>query len=227
VGGRAAKHVVVIVRNDVGCDPGFFYNWKAQTGGALWVRTELGDTIRMWIVEVDGTLLFIAGETHRDVRPGEALTEAGQARIEEEIQQIVDSIRFGDPDPLLAEDVNRADAICKAANRRFFAEVGILLGSSELGDIAAVHEGAARISEQVLAELRALPPSEAERARLAEAYPILEETVELLRQIAVAARAGDAAYTETLDRERVGLTHSKDASFMQYGLGWCPVVPGA
>ena len=94
VGGYPAKHVVVVVREDEGCDPGFFYNWKAQTGGTLWVTTELGDTIRVWIVDVGGRLLFIAGETHRDLTPGVALTDVQQAQLEQEIQQIVDSIRF-------------------------------------------------------------------------------------------------------------------------------------
>jgi hypothetical protein len=84
VGGLAAKHVELIVRQDVGCDPGFFFNWRAKMEGALWDRNYLGDTIKVWIVVVDGTRLFIAGETHTDANPD----------IWEEIQQIVDSIRF-------------------------------------------------------------------------------------------------------------------------------------
>jgi hypothetical protein len=84
VGGRAATQVVLTVRADVGCDPGFFYNWKAQTGGPMWVSTRVGDTMRVWIVDVDGALLFIEGETNQD---------AG-SDLEREIQQIVDSIRF-------------------------------------------------------------------------------------------------------------------------------------
>ncbi len=84
VGGRPAGHAVVIVREDVGCDPGFLYNWKARNGGALWVRSELGDTIRVWIVDVDGKRLFIGGETREDASP----------RLEQEVQQIVDSIEF-------------------------------------------------------------------------------------------------------------------------------------
>jgi hypothetical protein len=94
VGGYKAKHVVVVVREDAGCDPGFFYNWKAQTGGAMWVSTVPGDRISVWLVQVGTRLLFIAGETHQDVRPGVAITEPGRARLEQEIQQIVDSIRF-------------------------------------------------------------------------------------------------------------------------------------
>ncbi|HEX6222568.1 MAG TPA: hypothetical protein VF115_15860, partial [Acidimicrobiia bacterium] len=84
VGGLPAKHVALVVREDTGCDPGFFYNWRAQTGGAIWDRTFLGDTINVWIVDVDRTRLFIAGATHADARPD----------VWEEIQQIIDSIRF-------------------------------------------------------------------------------------------------------------------------------------
>ncbi len=94
VGGYPAKHVVVVVRADEGCDPGFFYNWKAQTGGTMWGSIEPGDTIRVWIVNVDGRLLFVAGETHQDLTPGVPLSEVAQARLEQEIQQIVDSIMF-------------------------------------------------------------------------------------------------------------------------------------
>ncbi len=84
--------MVLTVREDLGCDPGFFYTWQDLEWGALWPDTRPGDTIRVWIVEVDGTRLFIAGETNTDAGP----------ELEQEIEQIVDSIRFGDPDPLLA-----------------------------------------------------------------------------------------------------------------------------
>jgi hypothetical protein len=90
VGGRDAQHVVVTVREDVGCGPGLFYAWEPRDGGAFWSEILPGDTIRVWIVEVAGTRLFIAGETHRDDR----LTEADQAELEQEIQQIVDSVEF-------------------------------------------------------------------------------------------------------------------------------------
>jgi hypothetical protein len=87
VGRRAAKHVVLTVREKVGCDPGFFYTWRDVHGGALWPRTGVGDTIRVWIVDVDGTRLFIAAET----------TEQADSALEREIQQIVESIRFDEP----------------------------------------------------------------------------------------------------------------------------------
>jgi hypothetical protein len=84
VGGRAAKHVVLTVREDLGCDPGYFYTWQEPETRPGWRDTMRGDTIRAWIVDVDGTRLFIAGET---------TTDAG-TRLEQEIQQIVDSIQF-------------------------------------------------------------------------------------------------------------------------------------
>jgi hypothetical protein len=82
--GRSAKHVVLTVRENVGCDPGFFYTWRDIEGGALWPTTDVGDTVRVWIVDVDKARLFIAAET----------TRQADADLEREIQQIVKSIRF-------------------------------------------------------------------------------------------------------------------------------------
>jgi hypothetical protein len=84
VGGRPAKHVVLTVREKVGCEPGFFYAWQPVEEGALWTMTGVGNTIRVWIVDVDGTRLFIEAET----------TKQAGSDLEREIQQIVESIRF-------------------------------------------------------------------------------------------------------------------------------------
>ena len=84
VGGRAATHVVLTVREDLGCDPGFLFTWDPAPGGPGWWTTNVGDTIRIWIVDVDGTRLVIAGETTTDAGTG----------LEQEIQGIVDSIQF-------------------------------------------------------------------------------------------------------------------------------------
>jgi hypothetical protein len=85
VGGRVAKHVVVLtVREHAGCDPGFFYSWHAGMGGALWTTTGVDTTIRVWIVKVDGIRLFIEAAT----------TPQADSELEQEIQQIVGSIRF-------------------------------------------------------------------------------------------------------------------------------------
>jgi len=84
VGGRAAKHVVLTVREAAGCHPGFFHAWPAFSGGAFWWQSDVGDTIRVWVVDVDGTRLFIAGETKKG---------AGE-EVEREIDEIVASIQF-------------------------------------------------------------------------------------------------------------------------------------
>ena len=84
LGGHPAKHVVLTVRERVGCDPGFFYTWRTGWGGAFWRTTDVGDKIRVWIVAVGGKRLFIA-----------AATKAGG--LEKEIQRIVESIRFAQP----------------------------------------------------------------------------------------------------------------------------------
>lgn len=89
VGGRPAKYVKFLVTysvvdNDLVCGPGFFYSWEANNRGAFWSSTIPGDTIRVWIVDVADTILFIEAETNWN-----AGTE-----VEREIQQIVDSIQF-------------------------------------------------------------------------------------------------------------------------------------
>jgi hypothetical protein len=84
LGGRLAKHVVLRVREKVGCDPRFFYAWRDIRGGALWPTTGVGDTIRVWIVDVDGVRLFIAAAT----------TEQATPALGKEIQEIIRSMRF-------------------------------------------------------------------------------------------------------------------------------------
>ncbi len=84
LGERPAKHVALTVRKNVGCNPGFFYTWRAGIGGANWLKTGVGDTIRVWIVDVHGTRLFIEAETTKGYGFG----------LEREVQQIVESIRF-------------------------------------------------------------------------------------------------------------------------------------
>ena len=83
--GRGAKHVVLTVREENGCDPGFFYSWEDAGVGALWTTTRVGDSIRVWIADVGDTRLFIEAETSTD----------SDRQLEREVEQIVESIRFG------------------------------------------------------------------------------------------------------------------------------------
>ena len=84
VGGRPAQQVVLTVRQDLGCAPGYFFSWRFKMWGPVWDRTDVGDTIRVWIVDVNGTRLFIEAETHK---------QAGR-EVEQEITKIIGSIRF-------------------------------------------------------------------------------------------------------------------------------------
>jgi hypothetical protein len=85
LGGHPAKHVVLTIRKDVGCDPGFFYTWRWGYGGPFWPTTVPGDTVQVWIVSVHGTRLFIEAAT----------TKQADMRLRTEARQIVESIRFG------------------------------------------------------------------------------------------------------------------------------------
>jgi hypothetical protein len=89
VGGLPAKLVVVTVPEDIGCAPNQFYLWYddiACGDGAPCSRwaSALGSTTRIWIVEVDGTRLTFEAETYEGASP----------ELEQEIQQMIDSIQF-------------------------------------------------------------------------------------------------------------------------------------
>jgi hypothetical protein len=89
LGGRPAQHVVLTVREDLGCDPGFFFTWRpsgprGECWGACWLESSVGDTIRVWIVDVHGTRLFIEAETDKQA----------SRDVEQEITKIVGSIGF-------------------------------------------------------------------------------------------------------------------------------------
>jgi len=84
VGGHPAMHVVIRVPEDVGCAAEDFYLWYAPPTDLARYATTLGSTIMVWIVDVDGTIVWIDGETYKGAGP-----KPGQ-----EIQRIIDSIRF-------------------------------------------------------------------------------------------------------------------------------------
>jgi hypothetical protein len=84
VGGRTAQHVVLSVRKDVACNPGLFHRWKTVQWGPFWDGIDIGDTSRVWLVEVGGKILYMEADTHQN---------AG-LDLEREVQQIVGSIDF-------------------------------------------------------------------------------------------------------------------------------------
>jgi hypothetical protein len=97
VGGRPGKHVEVRVVAlwdergmpaawEPGCDPAYFFGWEPRDAGAFWLETVPGDTIQAWIVRVHGTLLFIEAAVRSTANP----------KVEVEIDDMIDSIRFED-----------------------------------------------------------------------------------------------------------------------------------
>jgi hypothetical protein len=171
--------------------------WAALPGAGTVIRYDLetGRRQRIEVGGIPGDLAFARGSTWVAVRP--LTTE---------------------------EWIGRAGAICSAANAKFEAAVSQLdLDGAEwnLGVMQAFHEAAAGFSDEALAELRALPQPP-DRVWADEFYSLLEQTIDVLRQVAVAAAAGDAERVEELSSERVDLTHRKDGRFGP-GLWGCPV----
>jgi hypothetical protein len=77
---------VLTVSEDVACGvPGNeFYLWYADEENAARYASALGETLSVWIVDVDGTRLSIDAESYKGAGP----------EIEREIQTIIDSIQF-------------------------------------------------------------------------------------------------------------------------------------
>jgi hypothetical protein len=85
VGGYPAQHVAFSVPEDIGCAPDQFYLWEdLDTPGAARYATQLGETFYIWIIDVNGAIVWIDGETYPTSGPDAA----------REVQQIVDSIQF-------------------------------------------------------------------------------------------------------------------------------------
>jgi hypothetical protein len=137
----------------------------------------------------------------------------------------------------LARYVSAAVAICTEADDAFTGEVAGLRqsqtetsqqlfdGFSDLDAEAAWHEAAARHADDAMARLAALPVPESRGDLLEWFYARVELEVDLVREAAVAAAAGDATLVETLERERVDATHRKDSAgfTIGYGLWACPI----
>jgi hypothetical protein len=87
VAGRAAKLVVVKVPLDAKCPAvadGFDLWYNDIAKGEVRYASALGVTLRVWIIDVDGTRLFIEAESAKEAGP----------KVGQEIQKMVDSIQF-------------------------------------------------------------------------------------------------------------------------------------
>lgn len=91
VGGYPAQHVVLTFGEAADCNADGqlaadeFYLWYGIGDDNARYASELGSTIRVWIIDVDGAVVWIDGETYQGAGP-----EPGQW-----IQDIIDSIQFG------------------------------------------------------------------------------------------------------------------------------------
>jgi hypothetical protein len=84
VGGSPGKHVVIRIPDTLPCAPEAFHLWyDAATVNGRYAQAA-GETVYVWIIDHDGTLVWIDGETYKGADPARA----------RELQQIVDSIQF-------------------------------------------------------------------------------------------------------------------------------------
>lgn len=115
------------------------------------------------------------------------------------------------------EYIAQADAICKQANE----EIDALGEPATLEEIVTLAASAIKIQEESLAELRALKPPEEDEATLNEAYDLVEQQVEVGKQVKAAAEAGDMETIETLIAENDPLDEQADQIALDYGLTEC------
>jgi hypothetical protein len=84
LGGRAAAHFVIEIREASRCQPGFFFRWPhGRCLGACWMEASIGSRIDVWVIDVDGAWIVF-----------EAATSVKDPQLELEIERIVRSIRF-------------------------------------------------------------------------------------------------------------------------------------
>ena len=86
VGGQPARYISLEITADDGCDPGYFYNWRANDGGALWDKYSIGFIVDVWIVGAGDRMvpeMVIVG-----------LTDPDYPALRDEIQEFVSSIVF-------------------------------------------------------------------------------------------------------------------------------------
>jgi hypothetical protein len=84
VGGHPGQLVTIRIRDDIDCAPEQFSLWYSQDPATGRWPDALGDTINVWIIDVDGTIVWIDASWATTTTPA----------LHEEMRQIVDSIQF-------------------------------------------------------------------------------------------------------------------------------------
>jgi hypothetical protein len=82
VGGEPAKEIEIRIASEPAC-PTALYLWYEEEIGGRWASAN-GDTMIVWIIDVEGTLVWIDAEIRDDAPP----------ELEEELRAMVDSIEF-------------------------------------------------------------------------------------------------------------------------------------
>lgn len=124
----------------------------------------------------------------------------------------------GGGDRLTAEEfVQQADAICADANQQI-DELGEPQSMEELATMAAE---AVSISEQSVAALQELVPPEEFQERFDRALELLDQQLELARQLQTAAENGDEAQVQSIADEGEPLDAEADDIAEELGLTEC------
>ena len=85
LGGQPGQQVAITIPDNIPCPANDFHLWYDETiAGNARYATATGETIRVWIIEVDGVRVQLDGETFKGAGP-----EVGR-----ELQSIVESIKF-------------------------------------------------------------------------------------------------------------------------------------
>jgi hypothetical protein len=85
IGGFPAQHVAIRIPDSLPCEPHDYLMWYDRDPDNNWrYVTALGMTFDVWIIDHDGSLIWIDGETYKGAAPARRA----------ELQTIIDSIQF-------------------------------------------------------------------------------------------------------------------------------------
>ena len=192
VGGFPAKQLQLSATRDMSCVPHDFYLWKvSDPDGSGIRRPRLSDSwIRVWVIDVHGRRLVIDSDAGM---PADVDASGG-------IASIVSSLRITPVSGDVLSYVGRVADICSTAAARMASDQAVVGGFRQDApgfatlDAAAAHaDAAAGILQIALSELRRLPTPSDVAATNIDPFGLIAMTIEYLRQIASAARAGDEA----------------------------------
>lgn len=122
------------------------------------------------------------------------------------------------------EYVRRAEAICRQANKK----VGAVRAPDQHEPTAqekAIGE-LADIQRAAVADLRRLPPPEADQATLGKWLGRVDQTVDQMQAVRTALKAGDGGAVSRANAKGQGLSDQADKIARAYGLKQCSATAG-